>query len=186
MGQTSTLYLHPHFDSSRFLYKFWKAQPQTCIINSWILTFVAMYQLFACEIALASVALIPLWILNHTAALKADLSQVRASKIELVRLVHDGGFRKEAHAEIIRVTDQHENEFALHISQVRKLEKHHYDMFHSMIGSGSWLVWADKTVFEIQTPAFMAPIKLLRAVLNGMQIDLSKTAQRENMLQEKQ
>ena len=186
MCQTSIVYLHPHFDSSRFLYKFWKAQPQTRVINSWILTFIVMYQLFASEIALASVALAPLWILNHSAVIKDGLSQVRASKIELVRLVHDGGFRKEAHAEIVRVTDQHENEFALHISQVRKLEKHHYDMFDSMIGSGSYLVWADKTVFEIQTPAFMAPVKLLRAVLNGMQIDLRKTAQRENMLQEKQ
>ena len=58
-------------------------------------------------------------------------------------------------------------------------------MFDGMIGSGSYLVWADKTVFEIQTPAYMAPVKLLRAVLNGMQIDLRKTAQRENMVQEK-
>ena len=185
MCETSIVYLHPYFDSSRFLYKFWKAQPQTRAINSWILTFIVMYQLFASEVALASVALAPLWILNHSAVRMAELKQVRASKIELIRLVHGGGLRKEPHAEILRVTDQHENEIALHISQVKKLDKQHIEMFDSMIGAGSWLVWADKTVFEIQTPAYMAPGMLLRAVLNGMQIDLRKTVQREHMVREK-
>ena len=75
-----------------------------------------MYQLMACELLLASMALAPLWLLNHSAALKDNLNSVRASKIELIRLVHDGGFRKDAHVEIIRVTDQHENEFTLHSS----------------------------------------------------------------------
>ena len=157
MCEAAIVYLHPHFDKNRFLYSFWRAQPQIRVINSYILTFIFMYQFLSLDFVLATMAFAPLWIINDSAAHKDNLSRIRVSKIELMRLVHDGGFRKEKHAGIIRVTDQHDNEFTLQSFQIRRLEKSLLQRFRDMIESGSWLVWAGSTILEVQTPAYMAP-----------------------------
>ena len=154
MAQTATVYLHPTHDkeNNKMSYHFWRSQTSRNFIMDRLCTFSFVYHLSSMDFFYAALSATPVLINMYNERMVRWYKKTSVSKIDLIRLVHEGGFKKEPHVGLIRITDRNENEIDLQSFQVRPMKNKEIlqtSGCRQIIERGDYLVWVGGFLFEI-------------------------------------